>query len=244
MPGSTKRDLELADQVQRSFLPTQRLTVPGYVFFDYYQPANHVGGDLYDYVRLPDGRLAIVLADVTGHGLAAAMLTAKVAAETRYYLATVPRPVDVVSRLNASLPSSLGGQRFLTLILLVLDPKTGAMTFVNAGHTCPAVRMPDGQVIEAGKEQTGLPLGVVDDYCYEQVTLTLPPGGMVLLYSDGFSEAANAQQKTFGAAAVAQTIAPIADACRAGAALVERLKEFVGSAPQNDDRCLVCFARL
>src|SRR5690606_9654853 len=81
---AVQRDLELAHEVQRGFLPHGPPSIPGYTFFDYYQPANHVGGDYYDYISLPDGRIAIVVADVVGHGVAAALLMAKLSAETRY----------------------------------------------------------------------------------------------------------------------------------------------------------------
>ncbi|MEM8680491.1 MAG: FHA domain-containing protein, partial [Planctomycetota bacterium] len=95
-----QRDLELAQQVQMALLPQARPNIPAYEFFDFYRAANKIGGDYFDYVHLPDGRLAVIVADVTGHGAASALLMTKLAAEARYCLATVDRPADVVTQLN------------------------------------------------------------------------------------------------------------------------------------------------
>ena len=116
-----ERDLQLAHEVQRSFLPDEPPNIAGYEFFDYYQAANHVGGDYYDYVRLPDGRTAVIVADVVGHGVAAALLMGKLAAEARFCLAIEDNPAAAITRLNDSI-SGLQVDRFVTLVMTVLDP--------------------------------------------------------------------------------------------------------------------------
>ena len=92
--------MKLAREVQHGFLPDKRPELPGYEFFDYYQPAAQIGGDYFDYIPLPDGRVAIIVADVVGHGVAAALLMAKLSAETRFALFSEPTPAAAVTRLN------------------------------------------------------------------------------------------------------------------------------------------------
>ena len=127
-----ERELELANEVQKSFLPQSRPQVPGYQFCDFYRPAHQIGGDFYDYVLLPDGRVAVIVADVVGHGVAAALLMAKLSAESRFCLATEQVPSRVVSKLNAKLCADEIDDRFVTLILIVLNPICHEVIIVNA----------------------------------------------------------------------------------------------------------------
>jgi sigma-B regulation protein RsbU (phosphoserine phosphatase) len=117
------RDLELATDVQHGFLPMHPPKIEGYDFYDFYQPANHVGGDYYDYVKLPDGRVAIVVADVVGHGVAAALLMAKLSAETRFSLATESDLATAICQLNNAIVQ-LQLDRFVTMVIALLDPST------------------------------------------------------------------------------------------------------------------------
>ncbi len=239
-----ERDLELADQIQRSFLPAGPPQIAGYRFFNYYRPASYVGGDYYNYVTLPDGRLAVVVADVVGHGLAAAMLTAKFAAETRYHLLTAGSPAEAVGRLNASLSGTIGENHFITLVLIVLDPATGQISVVTAGHP-PAIFCPSGgPTTEIGAQKSGFPLGAFDGAGYEECSFQVPPGGLVLAYTDGVSEAMNAQREVYGLPRLCQQLqAASGDPLRFGRSVVDDLRKFLGTHPQIDDMCLVCFGR-
>jgi len=239
-----ERDLELADQIQRSFLPSGPPLVAGYRFFDYYHPASYVGGDYYHYLPLPDGRLAIVVADVVGHGLAAAMLTAKLAAEVRYQLLTDGRPAGAVARLNASLSATMGENHFITLVLVVLDPKSGRLTVVNAGHPPPLICLPGGEAAEIGIRESGFPLGVAKDVGYEECSLQVPRRGLVVVYTDGIREAINAEREIYGLTRLCQRLqAASGDPQQVGQGIVDDVRQFIANNPQADDMCLVCFQR-
>lgn len=237
------RDMELAREVQRGFLPDSRPNIEGYEFFDYYQPADQVGGDYYDYVSLPDGKVAIVVADVVGHGVAAALLMAKLSAETRFSLYTEPVPATAITRLNEKL-SALNIQRFVTFIAVVLDPVKHEATIVNAGHMAPLHRRAAGNIEEPSDQIAGLPLGITDAISYEQVTVPIAPGEVMILYTDGINEAIDASGAFFTIDRMrAQVTKNPSAAPVIGQILVDDVRAFLGKAPQNDDMCLVCIGR-
>jgi len=239
-----ERDLQLADQIQRGFLPKRPPQVPGYVFFDHYRPATHVGGDFYDYVPLSDGRVAVVVADVVGHGLAAAMLTAKMAAEVRFHLLSTPRPADAVTQLNASLARDLVEGHFVTLVVAVLDPHTSEVTIVNAGHMRPILRREDGHVGDVGDEQAGLPLGIVEELNYGQCTIRLAPGARLMIFTDGISEAMNEAEELYGVDRIRQQLDGMTGSLlEFGRSLIGDVQGFMNGCLQRDDMCLVCFGR-
>jgi len=240
----TVRDLELADQIQRSFLPVSPPQVAGYRFFDYYRPASYVGGDFYNYLSLPDGRLAVVVADVVVHGLAAAMLTSKFATEVRYQLLTAGRPGEAVSRLNRALSETIGESHFITLVLVMLHPESGNMTLVNAGHPAPILFQPGGRNADIGTEESGFPLGVVNDTVYEECSVQVPPGGVVMVYTDGIKDAMNAEKQVYGLSRLRRLVeAASGDPLPIGQRIVDDVRQFIGSHPPADDMCLVCFQR-
>jgi phosphoserine phosphatase RsbU/P len=239
-----ERDMQLAHEVQHGFLPEQRPDLPGYQFFDYYQPADEIGGDFFDYVPLPDGRVAIVVADVVGHGVAAALLMAKLMAETRFALFSEPLPAAALTRLNERLSQSQL-QRFVTMILLVLDPRGHRGVIVNAGHMAPLHRRADGRVEEPGSQIAGLPLGVTDALGYEQCEFEILPGDSLTLFTDGVNESIDINGKFYTIDRLRELVArggghPL----QSGQAIVDDVRRFLGDAPQNDDMCLVCFGRV
>jgi len=239
-----ERDLELAHKVQQGFLPGAPPKVDGYDFFDFYKAASHVGGDYFDYIMLPNGRLGIVLADVSGKGIAAALLTAKLSSEARYCLASESTPSTAVNRLNAAFCASGWEDRFVTVVIGVLDPHTNELTIVNGGHMAPFLRHRDGSIEPIGEEQSGVPLGVDADFQYDQFTITLAPGDCLTLFTDGFSEAMNAEGELYGMGRLEQHLAvPEVGVGELGPLLLEDVKSFVGTHDQSDDMCLVCFGR-
>jgi serine phosphatase RsbU (regulator of sigma subunit) len=238
------RDLELADQIQRGFLPVGPPQVAGYRFFDYYRPASYVGGDYYNYLSLPDGRLAVVVADVVVHGLAAAMLTAKFTAEVRYQLLTANGPGEAIAGLNRSLSETMGEGHFITLVLVMLQPASGNMTLVNAGHPPPILFQPDGRNAEIGTQESGFPLGVVKNTSYEECSVHMPPGGVVMVYTDGIKDAMNAEKQVYGLPRLRRLVqAASGDPLPIGQRIVDDVRQFIGSQPPADDMCLVCFQR-
>lgn len=238
-----QRDLELAHEVQRDFLPEVQPELPGYLFYDYYQPANHVGGDYYDYVTLPDNRIAVIVADVVGHGVAAALLMAKFSAEMRFSLAVESRPDQAVRLLNERF-SRTQQRGFVTMIMTVIDPQTNEVTIVNAGHMPPVWRRSDGTIDEPGSEISGIPIGIEETVQYEQTTIQLAPSELLVLYTDGLNEACNPEEEQFGIDRLKKVVSKTGDVpSDLGTALVETLETFQQKAPQEDDMCLVVFGR-
>ncbi len=155
-----ERELRFATQVQLGFLPVHRPSPAGYEFFDYYEPAHRVGGDYFDYVAMPDGRIAIGLADVAGKGIPAALLMARLYSAVRLHLFTQPTSGKVLSALNDEIYSQGIGHRFVTFVLLMLNPETHELTIANAGHLPPIVRSPQGKASSIGRTESGMPLGI------------------------------------------------------------------------------------
>jgi serine phosphatase RsbU (regulator of sigma subunit) len=241
---AVQRDLELARQVQMRLLPQRQPEVPGYEFFDYYRAANQIGGDYFDYVRLPDGRTAVIVADVSGHGIAAALSMTKLAAEARFCLATIARPGDVLQHLNRLLCDDGVEDRFVTMVLVVLQPTTHELTIVNAGHLPPLCRRARGQIEPLAADLGGVPLGIDKDACYPQAVQTLQPGEMVALSTDGITEAMNEAGEQYGAERLdCHLREPCPDLLSFGNHLIDSVREFVGDRPQSDDICLVCLRR-
>ncbi|HTQ40023.1 MAG TPA: SpoIIE family protein phosphatase [Pirellulales bacterium] len=237
-------DLNAARQVQKSLLPTAPPMVEGYQFFDFYEAANEVGGDFYDYVPLRDGRVAVVLADVSGKGVAAALVMAKLSAEVRYSLASEPTAAEAVNRINESFCSAGWEGRFATFVLALLDPKTNMVTLVNAGHMPPFVRHGVGKVEEVAPEISGLPLGVTDGFTYDAAELTLAPGEVITLFTDGISEALNPDNELYTLERLkAQEEKDAENAATLGRTILDDVKRHANNRAQSDDMCLVVFGR-
>jgi serine phosphatase RsbU (regulator of sigma subunit)/pSer/pThr/pTyr-binding forkhead associated (FHA) protein len=240
-----ERDLGTARQVQLHFLPQRPPEVPGYEFFDYYLAADEVGGDYFGYVRLADGRLALAVGDVEGKGVAAALLMAQLCAEVRFCLTSCTSPAAAVEQLNRNLSTENLGYRFITFVLCVLDPRTHTLSIVNAGHMPPLRRRGGTRMVEElGADDSGLPLGCDLEKGYGQTDIKLEPGDAIAVYTDGISEAMNAQGELFGAAAIRREFAKgSAQVEQLGENLLRAVEAFVEDQVQTDDICLVCFAR-
>ncbi len=239
-----RRDLEAATRIQKSFLPAHRPDVPGLRFFDYYAPAMHVGGDYYDYIPLPGNRLAVALGDVSGKGVSAALLMARLSAAVRFGLATTPSVAEAVSRLNEILPQvGPENDRFITFVVMVLDLERFTMTLVNAGHMPPLRRRADGAVEDVGTDVVGVPLAGLD-MPYAEAVIQLEPGDTVLLYTDGATEARNAAGEWYGLERLrAVAAAAVGEPEALGAAVVADVHAFAGDRPLGDDLTVVCFGR-
>ena len=235
-----RKDAEQARAVQLQFLPNSSPVVPGYEFADYYSAARHVGGDYYDYIPLADGRLAIVLGDVVGKGVPAALTMVKLATETRAAFEITCDPAEAMTRLNRRLAGS-----FITCVMLVLDPLHHHLTIVTAGHEIPLLKSDDGQVHRIGHERSGFPLSVVEDFEYEAERVSIAPGDSVIVYSDGFADAENAAAVArFGKERIIDSLSKHrGSATKFVRDLVERVDLFTGGSPQFDDMCMVCFHR-
>ena len=240
-----ERELRFATQVQLGFLPEIRPNPPGYEFFDYYEPAQRVGGDYFDYIQLNDGRIAIGLADVAGKGIPAALLMARLYSSVRLHLFSQPTAAKALSGLNAEVYAQGMGHRFVTFVLLTLDPLRNEISIVNAGHLPPIVRTPDGQANSVGRKESGMPLGVNPEHEYREITISLEPGTSVVVYTDGITESMNAANELFGRARLEKLVASISGSAEdLTKAIVTEVDQFCGTRPQRDDMCLVCLRRL
>jgi phosphoserine phosphatase RsbU/P len=240
-----ERDLELARRMQRALLPAQPPTVPGYCFFDYYQSARQVGGDYYDYVQLPNDRFAVIVGDVAGKGVSAALLMARLSSDVRFLLASEENPAIAVEKINAGFANADWQDKFVTMIVAVVDPKTSQLTLVNAGHMAPLLRRSVGGVEAVGEETAGLPLGVATDITYEAEHRTLEPGDFVTIFTDGFSEAMNADRDLYGLERLMEQVSSSAvSVTDLGQHILDDVSKFVDGHAQSDDMCLACFGRV
>ncbi len=237
------RDLQLAKDVQNAFLPRRAPDIEGYDFFDYYQAANQIGGDYYDYIRLVDGRLVVVVADVVGHGIAAAMLMAKLSAEARFCLASISDPAAAVTALNERM-CQFNLNRFVTFVMVTIDPETHEATIVNAGHPPPIHRRADGTVETPSKQEARLPIGIMEDVEYHAANVTLQPGDSLTLFTDGLDEAMNPEGKQFTVQRMREIVSETSGAPQEiGDRLLTSVRGHLAGAPQADDMCLVALRR-
>jgi len=239
-----ERELEFAMQVQLGFLPSKRPELPDYEFANYYEAAQHVGGDYYDYVEIPDGRIAITVADVAGKGVPAALLMARLYSAARNQLLTKPTAAAAMTALNAEIATGGLGHRFITCVLVVLDPKKHEATLVSAGHLPPLCRTLDGNVTMIEGKEPGLPLGIIPDQVFYQDVFPLKPGDTWLLYTDGVTEAMREDRQIYGTERLKKFVAqgPLElDALIKG--VVDDIATYVGDRPPSDDVCLVGLQR-
>ena len=238
------QDLELAKQVQLRLLPGAPPRIDGYQLYDFYAPAERVGGDYFDYIELPDQRIAVLVGDVVGHGVAAALMMAKVSAEARFALATHSTAAAAMNQLNQAM-CKLRIERFVTVVMVLLDPETSQCTIVNAGHLPPLVCAAGQKASPLSTEKSGLPVGVVDDFEYEQFSLSLNPGDILAMYTDGISEAASPVGELFGNDRIQDHAAHQSwpNAAAFGESLVKLVRQHLSGKSQEDDICLVCLSR-
>jgi len=236
------QELRIAQLIQQQFLPKQLPRLQGWEVAAFYRAAQAVGGDFYDFFELPEGKIGIVVGDVTGHGVPAAL----VMATTRSFIRSdAPRqvgPSAVLERANEFLQSDIPENMFVTCLYVVLDPATGKLRFANAGHDLPYVRSTTGAVIEL--RATGMPLGAMPGMRYEEKEARLAPGDVLLLHSDGVAEAHGPQREMFGFPRMRQLMAKHVDGQDLIDGLLDALHRFTGAAwEQEDDITLVTVVR-
>jgi len=236
-----EQELQVAQLIQRQFLPRELPELSGWDVATYYQPAKAVGGDFYDFIELPDGLVGLVCGDVTGKGVPAALVMATTHSILRGDAPQFVSPGKVLERANNLLLRDIPAQMFVTCLYGVLDPSTGQLRYANAGHNPPYVHTRDG-VVEL--RATGMPLGAMPDMTYEEKETTLGPGDTVLLHSDGLVEAHDPERKMFGF----PRLAGLMTGCSGGPELIQlllgELDGFTGPDwEQEDDITLVALQR-
>jgi len=239
-----KRDLELANRVQQGLLPSVPPEIEGFEVFDFYEAAHQIGGDYFSYIPLSENRLAVVLADVSGKGVSAALVMAALSADVRYTLAIEADVAKAVTLLNASFMRSGWDDRFATFVVVVLDSTSNVVSVVSAGHLPTYLRKADGSVESVGFEEAGLPLGVDPTYVYEAAEVTVTAGCTLVLYTDGISEAMDHKQETYGLNRLEEILSGPADSPAAvGQRLLVDVERHAAGQVRSDDMCLVCVGR-
>jgi serine phosphatase RsbU (regulator of sigma subunit) len=191
-----EQELQKAAELQNHLLPGAGPEIPGYLVYGSSISCRAVGGDYYDYIEMPNGRIAIGLGDVAGKGLPAALLMTSFQASLRALSELDLSPDDTIARLNRLLCRALPENRFVTFFYTVLDPATRKLKYVNAGHNPPSVVRADGTRESLG--QNGPPLGMFPESAYAMRDLELAPGELLVCYSDGISEAESPKGEEFG----------------------------------------------
>ena len=239
-----KRDLELAHRVQQGLLPTRPPDIPGYEIFDFYEPAQHVGGDFFAYVPLSEGRLAVVLADVSGKGVSAALVMAALSADVRYCLASERDLAKAVSLINESFLRGGWDDRFATFVVAVLEPLTHHVTLVSAGHLPVLLREASGAVKPIGIDLGCLPLGLDPARGYKSCELDLAAGSTLVFYTDGISEALDHEQRLYGLERLQEVLAgPATGVGDIGRRILADVERHAAGQVRSDDICLVCIGR-
>ena len=236
-----EQELRVAQLIQQQFLPHELPDLPGWQVAAYYGPAREVGGDFYDFIKLPDDQIGIVVGDVTDKGVPAALVMATTHSILRAEAPRLIAPSAVLTRANELLVDEMPAHMFVTCLYAVLNPATGQLRYANAGHNVPYVSTEDG-VTEL--RATGMPLGLLPGMEYEEKQATLALGDTVLLHSDGLAEAHNGGREMFGFPRVAALTGEASD----GEVLIDRLlkelQDFVGpDLEQEDDITLVTLGR-
>ncbi len=186
---SLKGELEVAREIQLAMLPTGTYVAGDAEICGVTRPANTVGGDFYDVLPLRDGRVIVTIGDVAGKGSPAALLMALLLAVLRTLVDEELEPCALVARLNTQICRHTPGSRFITLFYAVFTPGTGAFTYVNAGQNPPLIRRADGSIERLCG--TGIALGMFEGSTYEAIDTAVRPGDILVMYSDGITEAEN-----------------------------------------------------
>ena len=237
-----KLSLELGRQIQTGFLPKRLPTIAGYEIAAWWEPAEWVGGDYYDLLPLPDGRVGLVIADVSGHGIGPSLLMASVRAMLHVLARTESDPSRIVSLLSETIRGDFELGRFVTLLFAVLDPVTHELTWVNAGHG-PSLLLDRASGICRMLEATALPLGFADDHEFPSAgPVGLSPGDLLLMATDGAVEVRDADDRMFGRARLEQVL--LANQHKPATAVRDALQNAIravcpGSPPPDDVTLLV-----
>ena len=238
-----ERELQLAREIQQRFQPTAPPNVPGYELQGISFPSYQIGGDYYDFIARPDGRMIIALGDVSGKGTAAALLMSSLHAAVHSQVASHQSLADTIAAVNRYLADNIPANRFVTLFYAELDPTTGALSFLNAGHNPPIIIHAAGTTEHLGA--SGIPLGIMAEAPYREGRTQLHPGDVLVVYSDGVTETQNPQGEEFGPELLLDVVSRNIDASAAAIRdkIEASLTKFAQGTPAVDDITLVIVKR-
>jgi sigma-B regulation protein RsbU (phosphoserine phosphatase) len=238
-----ERELELATEIQQTFQPSAPPLMDDYEFQGISFSCYEIGGDYYDFIALHDKKMIIALGDVSGKGTAAALLMSSLHAAIHAQVTARTSLHQMVKSVNQYLADNTPTNRFVTLFIAELDPETGNLNYINAGHNPPIMGRADGRVEEL--ESGGFPLGILPTAEYEVGRVQLHSGDSLVIYSDGVSEANNLAGDEFGMERLTQVVSRNIKASAAGMRdkVESALSAFTQTAPANDDITLVIVKR-
>ena len=241
-----EQELRLARIIQERTLPKELPVIPGWQITAYWQPARMVGGDFYDFISFPDGKLGLIIGDVTGKGMPAALIMATTRSLLHFAALYMKdrepvRPGEILARVNEMCCPEIPVNMFVTCLIAVVNLESGLTRFANAGHSLPYQRTSQG-IVEL--RATGMPLGLMPGMVYEENETALAEGDSLILYSDGLIEAHNPQREMYSSARLRAQLA--IDPAGAGLihSLLNQLAEFTGPGwEQEDDTTCVVLER-
>jgi sigma-B regulation protein RsbU (phosphoserine phosphatase) len=235
------RELEIAREVQEHLFPQRLPPVPGLDYCGQCQPAREVGGDYYDFLELPDGRLGIAIGDVSGKGVGAALMMASLEASLRALASVVDDPAELMERVNSLVYRASAANRFATLFYAQYDPATRRMSYVNAGHNPPIVLRNRAGSCQVLRLETGGPVIGLLPHRYERGVFSHEAGDLVVLFTDGVSESMNVRYEEWGEERLIELAKtclglPAPDGMRR---ILAAAQAFAAGASQHDDMTLV-----
>jgi serine phosphatase RsbU (regulator of sigma subunit) len=237
-----EQELRVARRIQQASLPNEVPEPEGYQISPFYRPAREVGGDFYDFFELDEGRIGVAVGDATGKGIPAALAVTASSSMLRAVAQDLSySPGEVLGRVNETLLARIPPNMFVTCFYCVLDPRSGSLTYANAGHDLPYM-WHGGEADEL--RARGMPLGLMPGMSYEQKEITLDAGEAALFYSDGLVEAHDPNGEMFGFPRLRALVAKHGEDPTLGNLLLERLYSFVGEGwEQEDDITLLTLRR-
>ncbi|MCA1582782.1 MAG: SpoIIE family protein phosphatase [Acidobacteria bacterium] len=238
-----ERELELAAAIQREILPRSLPAIPGVELAAVNIPARHIGGDYYDVFPLSEGRVAFLVADVSGKGVPAALLVSTVHAAVHLQIDEAKTIADLVSRIDRHLRRFAATRKFLTLFFGLLEPGTGVLRYVSAGHNPALLMRESGQREQL--DSTGVPVGMLPNSSWREEIRDLKPGDLLCVYSDGLTEAVNAADEEFGLDRLGSDLSsrralPLRQICDE---VLGKVADFAQGMPQYDDQTVLLVRR-
>jgi serine phosphatase RsbU (regulator of sigma subunit)/predicted ester cyclase len=238
-----EQELEVARRIQQASLPKEVPELEGWQISPYYQPAREVGGDFYDFFELEEGRVGVVVGDATGKGVPAALVVSATSSMIRAVAqGSGYSPGETLARVNETLLARIPPNMFITCFYCILDPKSGRLSYANAGHDLPYLHRASGEAEEL--RATGMPLGLMPGMGYEEKQIILEAGEAALFYSDGLVEAHDPKGEMFGFPRLRALVAEHGKERSLGEFLLEELYSFTGEGwEQEDDITLLTLRR-
>ena len=239
-----EQELEVARRIQEASLPEEVPELEGWEISPHYRPDREVGGDFYDFHLLSEGRLGLVVGDATGKGVPAALVMSTTCGMLQLAAQALDSssPGEVLARVNETLLARIPANMFVTCFYAILDPKSGTLSYANAGHDLPCLRRTSGEAEEL--RARGMPLGLMPGMSYEEKQTVLMPGESALFYTDGLVEAHNAKGEMFGFPRLRALVAKYGEDRSLAEHLLEELYSFTGEGwEQEDDITLLTLRR-